>query len=91
MEEHNREYDARWDIYVPPPKLCTDNGVMVAWSAIKKFQAGVSDAIEEEKTQDVIARWPLGPHIGKEVEIVLRSLKDEEKAARRAKYSTIAS
>ena len=25
---------AGWRLVVPPPRLCTDNGVMVAWSAI---------------------------------------------------------
>ena len=27
---------AGWRLVVPPPRLCTDNGVMVAWSAIEK-------------------------------------------------------
>lgn len=87
IEAFNRQYAMKWDVIVPPPTLCTDNGVMVAWSAVEKFQRGVSDLIEEEK-QDVIARWPLGPHIGIEVETVLKRLKDDVKAARRAKYST---
>ncbi len=41
----------------PPIKLCTDNGVMVAWSGIEKFNEGISD---EPEGQEVIARWPLG-------------------------------
>jgi tRNA A37 threonylcarbamoyltransferase TsaD len=30
----------------PPPALCTDNGVMVAWAGIEKLQLGISDSIE---------------------------------------------
>lgn len=41
----------------PPPSLCTDNGVMSAWSGVEKLLLGISDAIEG---QEVIARWPLG-------------------------------
>jgi N6-L-threonylcarbamoyladenine synthase len=40
---------------VPPPRLCTDNGVMVAWSAVEKLKLGFSDAVAD---QDVYARWP---------------------------------
>lgn len=41
----------------PPINLCTDNGVMVAWSGIEKFNEGISD---EPEGQEVVARWPLG-------------------------------
>lgn len=44
-----------WRLVVPPPRLCTDNGVMVAWAAIEKLRLGFSDVIEG---QDVYARWP---------------------------------
>lgn len=44
----------------PPPKLCTDNGVMAAWAGIEKFYLGFSDAIENVEP---IARWPLGTPI----------------------------
>ena len=44
-----------WRLVVPPPRLCTDNGVMVAWAAIEKLRLGYSDVIEG---QDVYARWP---------------------------------
>lgn len=46
------------ELVVPPPRLCTDNGVMVAWAAIERLQLGVSD---EPLGLDVRARWPLGP------------------------------
>jgi N6-L-threonylcarbamoyladenine synthase len=45
----------QWRLVVPPPRLCTDNGVMVAWAAIEKLRLGYSDRIEG---QDVYARWP---------------------------------
>jgi len=46
-----------WQLIFPPVKLCTDNGVMVAWTGIEKLQEGISNDIQG---QDVIARWPLG-------------------------------
>ncbi|KAH9627453.1 hypothetical protein KSS87_006144 [Heliosperma pusillum] len=49
----------------PPPSLCTDNGVMVAWTGIEHFRVGrfdppppVHDA--EDTVYDIKARWPLG-------------------------------
>ena len=46
-----------WRLVVPPPRLCTDNGVMVGWAAVEAIRAGTSHAPEE---QGVRARWPLG-------------------------------
>jgi len=39
----------------PPPGLCTDNGVMVAWAGLERFQLGLVDKL------DIAARprWPL--------------------------------
>lgn len=45
-----------WAISVPPVRLCTDNGVMVAWAAIERLQCGIADNHER---LDVRARWPL--------------------------------
>lgn len=47
---------AGWRTVVPPPRLCTDNGVMVAWAAIEKANLGFSDVVDEEV--EVIPRWP---------------------------------
>jgi hypothetical protein len=44
----------------PPPALCTDNGVMVAWAGVEKIFLGISDEVEG---QEVVARWPLGSPI----------------------------
>jgi N6-L-threonylcarbamoyladenine synthase len=41
---------------IPPPALCTDNAVMIAWAGIERFERGlVSDNDFEPR-----ARWPLG-------------------------------
>ncbi|EXB76231.1 putative tRNA threonylcarbamoyladenosine biosynthesis protein osgepl1 [Morus notabilis] len=49
----------------PPPSLCTDNGVMVAWTGIEQFRVGRFDppppAEEpEDFVYDLRPRWPLG-------------------------------
>lgn len=49
----------------PPPSLCTDNGVMIAWTGIEHFLAGRFDppppANEPENyLVDLRPRWPLG-------------------------------
>lgn len=43
------------DLIIPPPALCTDNGVMVAWAGAERFALGAADGL------DFIARprWPL--------------------------------
>ena len=33
-------------LFFPPPALCTDNGVMVAWAGIEKIKLGISDSID---------------------------------------------
>lgn len=42
-------------LVVPPPALCTDNGVMVAWAGAERFALGARDG------SDFVAqaRWPL--------------------------------
>ncbi|CAJ1949782.1 unnamed protein product [Sphenostylis stenocarpa] len=49
----------------PPPQLCTDNGVMIAWTGIEHFRMGRYDppppAEEpEDFVYDIRPRWPLG-------------------------------
>lgn len=39
----------------PPPKLCTDNGAMIAWAGWERFRLGMVDPT----TIDLIAEWPL--------------------------------
>jgi len=43
-----------WKMYVPPPRLCTDQGSMSAWAAIERIMVGSSDL----PVNDVHARFP---------------------------------
>lgn len=45
-----------WTFIAPPLRLCTDNGVMVAWAGIERLQVGIADNTQH---LDVRARWPL--------------------------------
>ena len=56
----------------PPPALCTDNGVMVAWTGIEKLCRGISDSFEE---QEVVPRWPMGTPLSAQDKEVLGHLK----------------
>ncbi|KQK04047.1 probable tRNA N6-adenosine threonylcarbamoyltransferase, mitochondrial isoform X3 [Brachypodium distachyon] len=63
----------------PPPSLCTDNGVMIAWTGIEHFVAGRFDdppaADEPDDMQyDLRPRWPLGEEYS-EGRSVSRSMK----------------
>lgn len=42
-------------LIVPPPKLCTDNGAMIAWAGIERLNHGMSDNFETAPRP----RWPL--------------------------------
>ncbi|MSP84097.1 MAG: tRNA (adenosine(37)-N6)-threonylcarbamoyltransferase complex transferase subunit TsaD [Alphaproteobacteria bacterium] len=42
---------------VPPPALCTDNAVMIAWAGIERLAAGLVDGLDASPR----ARWPLDP------------------------------
>lgn len=47
------EYDAQ--MVVPPIKLCTDNGAMIAWAGIERFNLGDRDGPDFQARP----RWPL--------------------------------
>ena len=49
----NRTHE--WEMFVPPPRLCTDQGTMSAWAAIERISVGSSDVPEG---QEVHARYP---------------------------------
>lgn len=49
----------------PPPYLCTDNGVMVAWAGIEHYHVGRFDPpppaeLPEDFMYELRPRWPLG-------------------------------
>ncbi|MCE2993537.1 MAG: tRNA (adenosine(37)-N6)-threonylcarbamoyltransferase complex transferase subunit TsaD [Candidatus Jidaibacter sp.] len=43
------------ELIAPPLSLCTDNGVMVAWAGLERFQNGLVNDLNVEPR----ARWPL--------------------------------
>lgn len=47
--------DRQWRMYVPPPRLCTDQGTMSAWAAIERLMIGSSD---DPQDCEVCARFP---------------------------------
>jgi N6-L-threonylcarbamoyladenine synthase len=44
-----------WNMVVPPPRLCTDQGAMASWAAIERLKLGSSD---DPNNQEVFARYP---------------------------------
>jgi N6-L-threonylcarbamoyladenine synthase len=63
------------ELVCPPPQLCTDNGVMVAWAGIERLALGLVDArdvapcdaagvpwndVAVAFVPDIKPRWPLG-------------------------------
>ena len=44
-----------WQMVVPPPRLCTDQGAMSAWAGVERLLVGSSDVPD---TQEVYARYP---------------------------------
>ncbi|GLQ05041.1 tRNA (adenosine(37)-N6)-threonylcarbamoyltransferase complex transferase subunit TsaD [Sneathiella chinensis] len=46
-----------YTLVVPPPKLCTDNGAMIAWAGIERLRLGLTDELDLAAK----ARWPLDP------------------------------
>lgn len=47
--------DEGFELVVPPAKLCTDNGAMVAWAGVERLQLGLTDTWSAVAR----ARWPL--------------------------------
>jgi len=48
IKEHVREVVAKrgYEMFSPPIKLCTDNGVMIAWAGLENFRLGKSDSFD---------------------------------------------
>ena len=50
---------AGYNLRVPPPAMCTDNGAMVAWAGAERLALGLTDRLDVESR----ARWPLDPDV----------------------------
>ena len=48
-DKHQLQFSA------PPIKYCTDNGVMIAWAGLERFQKGLTDTLDFKPRP----RWPL--------------------------------
>lgn len=46
-------------IVCPPPRLCTDNGVMIAWNGMERLKLGIGIAANPDLV-DIQAKCPLG-------------------------------
>ncbi|MDZ3837536.1 MAG: tRNA (adenosine(37)-N6)-threonylcarbamoyltransferase complex transferase subunit TsaD [Rhodospirillales bacterium] len=44
-------------LLVPPQRLCTDNGAMIAWAGIERLRLGLADGLDFAPRP----RWPLDP------------------------------
>ena len=47
---------AGFALVAPPMRLCTDNAVMIAWTAIERLKLGLADKLDFAPRP----RWPLG-------------------------------
>ena len=58
-----------WRCVFPPPELCRDNGVMVAWNGLEKWRDG-RGIVPWHEVMDVpvVTRSPLGRSLMEEVE-----------------------
>jgi N6-L-threonylcarbamoyladenine synthase len=55
LEAICEERQESWKMFVPPPRLCTDQGAMAAWAAVERIMVGSSDIPDD---QEVFARFP---------------------------------
>jgi N6-L-threonylcarbamoyladenine synthase len=55
-----------YTMFCPPPKLCTDNGIMIAWNGVEKLKAGVG-IVENPENMRYETRCPIGEDLSADV------------------------
>ncbi|CAL1528190.1 unnamed protein product [Lymnaea stagnalis] len=55
-----------YKLVCPPQKLCTDNGIMIAWNGMEKILSG-TNYLQDADSLQVVARSQFGSDISKEV------------------------
>lgn len=50
-----------WSLIAPPPKYCTDNGAMIAWTGAERLACGMVFEQLQALSLAPRARWPLAP------------------------------
>ncbi|XP_072029355.1 tRNA N6-adenosine threonylcarbamoyltransferase, mitochondrial-like [Amphiura filiformis] len=55
-----------YKLVCPPPHLCTDNGIMIAWAGMERFKLGLGFA-EDPQNVRFEPRFPLGEDISEKV------------------------
>ena len=64
LKEVGRE--TGFKIVRPPPRLCTDNGIMIAWNGVEKYLANKGILVEKSDIDkiDIEHRSPIGENWG---------------------------
>ena len=70
----------------PPPALCTDNGVMVAWAGIEKLKQNSSDEIEG---QEPVPRWKFCIDLPRANAEFMKKFKDADIKQKKDKRSAL--
>lgn len=58
LEQLTKQFDFK--IYRPTKKLCTDNGIMIAWNGIERYLANTNDLLYNFDGVDAVSRCKLG-------------------------------
>ncbi|KAK7066703.1 putative tRNA N6-adenosine threonylcarbamoyltransferase, mitochondrial [Halocaridina rubra] len=58
-----------YTLFCPPPKLCTDNGIMIAWNGIERWKAktGVLYSKKDIEAVDIQGKSPIGEDLTDDV------------------------
>ncbi|CAG0918389.1 unnamed protein product [Notodromas monacha] len=56
-----------YDIKIPPPKLCTDNGIMIAWNGVERWRVGAGMTTDYDSVT-FVGKSPIGTSEADEVE-----------------------